>query len=184
MAEGDLVVLHGYTKGGLDALAALVVRRWGHRWPGTDPHEMHEMAWGAIAEALCASNRRPWPSELEDAGRDALHEEMRAQGRHHGISRRAGGATGRNFERYWLWHAHSARSPEAEITDRVAVQQILPAITAMPRKALVVLAGADNDYEMTCQLLAVPPAVLHLRLRDGRQQFAELWYGDEWHGDQ
>lgn len=155
-------------------LAALVVRQWGHRWPGSANQELREIAWEAIAEALCSAPTRPSWRELENAGRDALHREMEKQASSHG-NLRHGKGRGKFFERYWQWHAQDARSPELEIIERVAVGQILPEVEPAARHALLTLAET-GDFMRACGVLRLPPGVLADRLMEGRRQFAALWH--------
>ncbi|MFJ2477085.1 hypothetical protein ACIOWI_29620 [Streptomyces sp. NPDC087659] len=170
-------VAHGYSVRDLDALARAVVmnnRTW---WPAGDRDDLHAAAWHGIVEHLCTADERPARRDLLEAGRQALAADVKATMRHHG-ARRDSSNNGAKYAMYWEWAGRSVPSPEAGIVERLALEQILPALTPGQRAAVEALAMA-GDYEEAARLVGTAQAGLKSQLMLGRRRFRELWHEGE-----
>lgn len=169
--------LHGYTLAQIEGLARRVVANNRHWWPAGDRHGQYEAAWHGIAEHLCAASDPPTERDLLEAGRRALGADVRDELRHHG-TRSDGTNNGANFSRYWDWHSHPVPSPEPAVTERLALTQILPALTARQRQALTALA-VTGDYWQAAQVLGIKPQTFRSLIGRGRREFRALWHEGE-----
>ena len=95
-----------------------------------------------MAEYLYAAAEPPSVGELIEAGWHAIAAHIDAERQFHGRARdRPGPIT--SFERYWRAVAAPDDSPEAKVTDRIALTQIWPRL----RPALSMLkASADPAH--------------------------------------
>lgn len=170
--------LHGYSLADLDNLAGRVVRNNMHWWPGGDRGDQHAAAWEGIAEHLCAAVVvRPAERDLLEAGRRALAREVRDSMRHHG-ARRDGTNDGTSFARYWTWQAAPVPSPEAAVTDRVALRQIFAALTLRQQAAVRALA-VRGDYYAAAEMCGIQPQTFRALLGRARREFFRLWHEGE-----
>jgi DNA-directed RNA polymerase specialized sigma24 family protein len=170
-------VAHGYTLRDLDALARSVVmnnRTW---WPAGDRDDLHAAAWHGIVEHLCTAEDRPARRDLLEAGRTALHDDVRDTMRHHG-ARRDSSNNGQKYAMYWDWAGRATPSPEAGIVEREALSQILGALTARQREAFTALAAA-GDYADAAQILGIADQTFRSLLGRARDSFRGLWHEGE-----
>lgn len=170
-------VLHGYSLDDLDELARRVVRNNLAWWPAGDRADQYDTAWMGIAEYLCSAESAPSARELLEAGVLALHREVRGQIRHRG-ARRDGTNTGAAFDRYWSWCSAPLASPEAAVTERLALAQIWPALTARQRDCLTALA-ATGDYLGSASALGIMPQTYRSLIGRARREFLKLWHEGE-----
>lgn len=169
-------VAHGYTMRDIDALARAVVmnnRTW---WPAGDRDDLHAAAWHGIVEHLCTADETPRRTDLMEAGRRALVEDVKATMRHHG-ARRDSSNNGARHAIYWQWAGRATPSPENGIVERLALAQILPTLTPGQRRALETLAAA-GDYDQAAQLFGSVTG-LKSQLMHGRRRFRALWHEGE-----
>lgn len=176
MAESPLVA-HGYTMRDLDTLARSVVinnRAW---WPAGDRDDLHAAAWHGIVEHLCTADEPPARRDLLEAGREALAQDVRDTMRHRG-TRRDSSNNGARYAMYWEWAGRATPSPEAGIVERVALEQILEALTPRQREAFTALAAA-GDYPEAARLLAIEDQTFRSLLGRARGAFRGLWHEGE-----
>lgn len=169
-------IRYGWTLRSLDALARSVVsnnRTW---WPAGDREDLHAAAWHGIVEHLYTCNAEPRRSELMEAGRQALAVDVRDTMRHHG-ARRDSSNNGQKYAMYWEWAGRTTASPEAGIVERLALEQILPALTPGQLAAVHALA-ATGDYAEAARITGSPTG-LKSQLMKGRRRFRELWHEGE-----
>ena len=166
--------LWGYTLADLDGLASRVVRNHMHWWPAGDRRDQHDTAWEGIAEFLCAATEAPSERDLLEAGRQALSREVKATMRHRG-ERRDGTNNGTRFAAYWTWAIRSVPSPEGPVTERVALAQVLAALTPRQREALEALA-LHGDYWKAAAHLGVEAQSFRSLLGRARREFFALWW--------
>lgn len=169
--------LHGYSLADLERIALHVVRINMHWWPAGDRRDQLDTAWEGIAGHLCAAVERPSERDLFEAGRDALAREVRDTMRHRG-ERRDGTNDGTKFAVYWHWHARSIPSPEGALAERVALRQILDALTPRQREALGALA-LHGDYWKAAASLGIEPQTFRALLGRARGEFFRLWFEGE-----
>lgn len=177
MSTADLPVAHGYSMRDLDTLARAVVmnnRAW---WPAGDRDDLHAAAWHGIVEHLCSADEEPRRSDLMEAGRRALAEDVKATMRHRGDRRDTRNNGARNAM-YWQWAGRAAPSPESWIVERLALEQILAALTPRQQEAFAVLAAA-GDYAEAASLLGIADQTLRSLLGRARTCFRELWHEGE-----
>jgi DNA-directed RNA polymerase specialized sigma24 family protein len=170
-------VAHGYTLRDLENLARAVVmnnRTW---WPAGDRDDLHAAAWHGIVEHLCTADEPPTRRDLLEAGRRALAEDVKATMRHHG-ARRDTSNNGQKYAMYWEWAGRAIPSPEAGIVERLALEQILAALTPRQREAFAALAAA-GDYPEAARLLDIADQTLRSLLGRARTAFRELWHEGE-----
>lgn len=167
----------GWTLADLDRLARTVVsnnRAW---WPAGDREDLYAAAWHGIVEHLCSAEEKPRRVDLLEAGRQALSEDVKATMRHHG-ARRDGTNNGLKHAMYWEWAGRATPSPEAGLVERLALAQILEALSPRQREALAALA-ASGDYAGAARLLGIKDQTFRSLLGRGRDGFRELWHEGE-----
>lgn len=173
----DHGIRYGWTLAALDQLARTVVSNNRHWWPAGDRDDQYAAAWHGIVEALYTADTQPSRIDLLEAGRRALADDVRAAIRHHG-ARRDTSNNGAKYATYWQWAGRSIPSPEAAIVERLALEQIIPALTPRQREAVDALAAA-GDYEQAARLFGTTQAGLKTQLMHGRRRFRELWHEGE-----
>jgi DNA-binding CsgD family transcriptional regulator len=171
-------VLHGYTLADLDRIALHVVRINMAWWPAGDRRDQHDTAWEGIAEHLCAASSAPSRQDLIEAGRAALSREVKDHARHHGAGSHNGIANaGARFAAFWSG-ATAVPSPEGPVTERVAVGQVLGALTPRQRDALLSLA-LHGDYWLAAEALGIRPQTFRSLLGRARGEFFRHWFEPE-----
>jgi DNA-directed RNA polymerase specialized sigma24 family protein len=171
-------VLHGYTLADLDRIALHVVRINMAWWPAGDRRDQADTAWEGIAEHLCAAPTPPTRQDLIEAGRTALVREVRDHARHHGAGSHNGIANaGAKFTAFWS-SASAVPSPEGPVTERVAVAQVLAALTPRQRDALLALA-LHGDYWAAAEALGIRPQTFRSLLGRARGEFFRHWFAPD-----
>lgn len=171
--RGD--ALHGWTLAELDRVATQVVSINLSWWPAGDRRDQHDTAWEGIAERLCSAQARPSRQDLIEAGRAALSREVRDHARHHGAGSHNGiPNAGAGFAAFWS-SASAVPSPEGPVTERVAVGQVLAALTPRQRDALYSLA-LHGDYWKAAGALGIRPQTFRSLLGRARAEFFRLWF--------
>ena len=171
------VVAWGWTLADLGELSRAAVRNNRSWRPAADARDRADAAWHGVAELLCSAQEQPSRNDLLEAGRRAVQREVRDGQRHHGTrsdTRNDGSA----FARYWSWHAMPATSPEAAVVERTAAWQVLAALTARQRDAVMALAML-GDYEMAAAALGIRPQTFRSLLGRSRRAFLALWHEGE-----
>jgi hypothetical protein len=161
----------------LDTLARAVVmnnRTW---WPAGDRDDLHAAAWHGIVEHLCTTEEPPSRRDLLEAGRQALADDVKATMRHHG-ARRDGTNNGQKYAVYWEWAGRAVPSPEPGIVERLALAQILTALTPRQQEAFTALAAA-GDYPEAARLLDIADQTFRSLLGRARGAFRQLWHEGE-----
>lgn len=169
-------IRYGWTLAELDRLARAVVSNNCTWWPAGDREDLYAAAWHGIVEHLYTSSTEPRRSELMEAGRQALAVDVRDTMRHHG-ARRDGSNSGQKYAMYWEWAGRTTPSPEAGIVERLALAQILPALTEGQLAAIHALA-ATGDYAEAARLVGSATG-LKSQLMKGRRRFRALWHEGE-----
>lgn len=167
----------GWTLHGIDRLAKAVVsnnRTW---WPAGDRDDLYAAAWHGIVEHLYSADEPPTRIALMEAGRIALHDDVRDSMRHHG-ARRDSSNNGLKFAQYWEWAGRTTPSPERGIVERLALEQILEALTPRQREAFAALA-ATGDYPEAALLLDIADQTYRSLLGRARGAFRGLWHEGE-----
>ncbi|MFF3928181.1 hypothetical protein [Streptomyces hirsutus] len=170
-------IRYGWTLPDLDRLARAVVsnnRTW---WPAGDRDDLYAAAWHGIVEHLYTAEQAPGRTDLMEAGRRALAEDVKATMRHHG-ARRDTSNNGQKYAMYWEWAGRSVPSPESPIVERLALTQILAALTPRQREAFAALAAA-GDYADAARHLAIGDQTFRSLLGRARGTFRELWHEGE-----
>ncbi|MCR8574711.1 RNA polymerase sigma factor [Streptomyces sp. Isolate_219] len=167
----------GWTLSTLDQLARQVVANNRSWWPAGDRDDQYAAAWHGIVEHLYSASETPSRTDLMEAGRQALAEDVKATMRHHG-ARRDTSNTGQKYAMYWEWAGRATPSPEASIVERTALWQILASLTPRQREAFDALAAA-GDYPEAARLLAIEDQTFRSLLGRARGTFRQLWHEGE-----
>lgn len=172
---------HGYTLTDLQRYARIAASTAG--MTSTSMADRYETALSAIAEHLYSAEHPPRDEQLIAAGRECIWEEARAILRQVGYTSRGdwatdGAATASRYVTYWTWMLRHTPSPEASIVERVALTQILPALTPGQRAAVGALAAFDT-YDAAADALSARYKTFASNLADGRRRFLRLWHEGE-----
>lgn len=171
-------ILWGWTLRELDRAAAHVVRINLSWWPAGDRRDQHDIAWEGIAEYLCSAMSRPSGQDLIEAGRAALSAEVKAHARHHGAGSHNGiPNAGARFAAFWF-SASAVSSPEGPVTERIAVGQVLAALTPRQRDALSGLA-LHGDYWKAAGALGIEPQTFRALIGRARKEFFRHWFAPD-----
>lgn len=168
---------YGYTLADLDDLARRVVKNNLHWWPAGDRRDQHDTAWHGIVEHLYTADEPPAERDLMEAGRRTLTEDVKSSMQMHG-ARRDGTNTGARFAVYWASMGATVPSPESTIVERVALGQIMAALTPRQREAFGALAACD-DYVGAARLLGVEAQSYRSLIGRARGAFEALWHEGE-----
>lgn len=171
-------VRHGYSLAAIDRIVTLGIMR-SYGWRAGDVEERTAAARLAVIEHLYGACDPPTREDLVNTARAADHDHVGAEMREHGVQRaERGGGVAPNFERYWWGAAHNTPSHENGIVERVAVHQILPALTGAQRDAVDALADCQ-DYQLAAKALRIGASALDMRLASARARFGALWFEGE-----
>lgn len=177
MSIREQEVRHGYTITDLHQLTVAAIKA--DRSMAMDYADRRDIAWSAIAEALCAAEEPPRRGDLIRAGWQAIYNAVREEYRQHGYADRAwdsGYATAPRFLQFWF--PTVVRSHEDRIVERIAVHQILDTLTPTYRDAIIALAVHD-DYRRAAEGLNLKDSAFRLRLSNARQKLLTEWFEGE-----
>lgn len=143
------------------------------------PAERYEIAWSALAMELYTATERPSPSDLINAGWQAVSTAMADENRHRGRDRiRHKGTIRSSFLRYWDDAIRHTGSPEAPIVERLAVHQIWPLLTDGQQEALLAFA-VHGSIADAASALGKSTAAVHKLADQGRKRFKQWWHEGE-----
>ena len=144
-----------------------------HCWSQVLPmDERYETAWGAIAEAAASNDQRLRYNEMIQIGKEAIDDEARDWGRHHGRSNR------RSFQAFWLdrWELDAANNQfEGRLVDQLALGQVMTVLPARMSTALIALA-IGGDLACAARLLGQHYDTVTRNVRDGRRAIYAMWF--------
>ena len=177
MNAGDQEVRYGYTLRDLEQMthAAMIA----DRSMAMDYSDRRDIAWSAIAEALCAAPHWPRRSSLIQAGWQAIYKAVREEYRQHGYAERAarrGHASAPRFAQFW--YSPVQPSHEERIVERLAVEQVVDTLTDTYRDAIAALA-VHGDYQLGADSLGIGYKAFVARIGVARKQTHALWHQGE-----
>lgn len=172
----DQPVAHGYTMRDLDKLAASACTY--DRSMASDATTRYDIAWSAIAEALCLADEPPQWHDLFTVGWRAIYAEVREMRHLFGQRDKDGTnevASSPRFRQYWTL---PPAYPEDGLIERLAVPQVLARLTDAERAAVIALAVHD-DYQAAADTLGIKYAAMTARIGSARRRFRAHWYAPE-----
>jgi DNA-directed RNA polymerase specialized sigma24 family protein len=177
MTAPDLEVKYGYTLRDLQQMTAAALLA--DRSMAMDYTERRDIAWSAIAEALCEAPHWPKRSELIQAGWQAIYRAVREEYRQHGYADRAWGAGHASAPRFVkFWYSGPTPSHEDRIVEKLATHQIVDTLTPACRDAIVALAVHDN-YRLAAESLGINDKAFRARLITARRRLLAHWFEGE-----
>ena len=169
-------VAHGYTMRDLDKLAVAACSY--DRSMASDASTRYDVAWSAIAEALCSAAEPPQWHDLFTVGWRAIYAEVREMRHLFGQRDKDGTnevASSQRFRQYWTL---PPVQPDEGIAERLAVGQILATLKDHEREAVVALA-VHGDYQAAADALGLKYSTLTQRMTTARKAFRAHWYAPE-----
>lgn len=168
-------VRHGYTVANIARIAHTTVRSAARRG-AHDLDELRATAMCALIGELAAHDCDPGLSVLMRAAEYAI-----AHAHYDDWSNRGFNPNTRElqkgFPRYWR---PGAGTPADEaVAERVAVGQILGALTERQRETVAALAASDGDPKVAALILRITPNSVACNLRNVRRAFLALWFEHE-----
>ncbi|MFE3452431.1 hypothetical protein ACFXJ8_26255 [Nonomuraea sp. NPDC059194] len=143
------------------------------------PAERYEIAWSAIAMELYTATERPASGDLIYAGWNAISAANADGARHHGRDQiRHKGTTRSSFWLYWDDAKRYTSSPENNIVERIALDQIWPLLTDSQQEALTALA-VHGSMAAAAHALGKSTGALHQVAHKGRARFKQWWHEGE-----
>lgn len=173
---GAAVVAHGYTLRDLDRIAAAACTY--DRSMASDATTRYDVAWSAIAEALCSAEESPERHDLLTVGWRAIYAEVREMRHMFGHRDKDGTnevASSQRFRQYWTL---PPERPEEGMAERMAVPQILAVLRPTEREAVIALAVHD-DYQAAADALGINYVAFTTRMSAARRRFRAHWYAPE-----
>ncbi|MFD5317546.1 hypothetical protein [Streptomyces sp. NPDC127098] len=168
-----LEIAHGYSGRDIARIANWAV--WRAKCSAFDSWYQREIAWSAIAEALCTLDERPEEKDLYFVGVQAIYTETRSLSRAAGISQSDKPIT--RFAAYWLaigrqWHE------DDPVTERIAAIQVYDGLDYADQWTLWALTRTEDRAE-AAQLLKTTLGAFNKRLAKARKAAVELWFAPE-----
>lgn len=179
---GDTELRHGFTLTELHRIAALATNTG--RALVMHYEDRRDEAWGAIVEYLYAAVEQPTAHRLVEVGRTAIYDLIRSERREQGFYREHtdgtahGPGSSPKFQQYWDHVMRHTRSPEAQVVERLALAQILLALTERQREAIRALAVGER-YDRAADLLGIEPQTFRALIGRARLKFREFWHEGE-----
>ena len=171
-------VRHGYTLADLTGIARGAAGA--NKWLVSDFMVRFEAAWDAITEELLTSDEAPTPQELARIGKGAVSRQLLKDHCHtYGIADRdltAGIGSAPKFAAYWFEPPRTP--PDEAVCERVALGQVLAALSPRSRQVLVTLAAA-GDYRPAAELLGIPYSSFNAYMSIARREWNALWLAPE-----
>lgn len=172
-------VRHGYTLDDLDRMTRMALGA--DRLMAMSFDERRDIAWSAIAEALCVADEPPHYQELVRVGWQAIYRHVRDGLRQRGYADgdrdwSSDEPTRPRFVAYW--GSRVEPSHEDRIVEKIATGQVLATLGAPYRDAVVALAVHD-DYMRAAESLGIKYGALTARMRTARSQFLGRWHEGE-----
>ena len=165
---------HGYTAAAAARLAGRAAR--GHPSRMLAPDEQYAIALSAVAEAVLAAPGRPAEDSLLHAARDAISRAVEREYSARGMSWRDPGTEMPRHARYWRGPAPAPF--DEQLTDEIAVRQVLGAVGESHRRVLAALAEAGT-HQGAAALLGCQPDTFRSRLSKARHAAWQAWFDDQ-----
>lgn len=172
----DTVIRHGYTLADLHLFTRKAVVA--DRLLAMPVPQKYDIAFSAIAEAVCAAEHPPLPQALVRVGWSAIYRDIKDTLRSHGVGEDwSSPHLAPRFTAYWNEHRIS-QFPDTRIVEGMAVAQILPLLTEANRQALMALA-ALGDYALAADSLGIKLPAFEKRISAARKTCLQWWHEGE-----
>lgn len=178
----DVALRWGYTLVDLNEITRMSVHTIGPM--GMDWQDRYDTAYSAVAEHLFAAIGPPSRPDLVRAGQLAIYDVVNGHLRHHGyykaktLRASAGHGSSPAFCRYWADWFRATPSCEQALVERLALYQILKALTPRQSEALAALGALDN-YRAAAEALGLRPDNFRALIGRARGAFRQLWHEGE-----
>ena len=149
-----------------------------------DFHDRYEEAYSAAAEALYAAEHWPSAQDLFFAAQNILLHYANKNRNFYGRAwidgwGYGGLASAPRFAQYWAGFASTVPSHESRVVERIAVTQILPALSPRQRQVIDALAVTGGDITAAAQLLGLDYNLVTVHAAKARRAAAALWLEGE-----
>jgi DNA-directed RNA polymerase specialized sigma24 family protein/DNA-binding XRE family transcriptional regulator len=142
-----------------------------------DYAERYQAACVSVIEYLYLTDRAPTHEDLLRAARRGVKLYERGNLRHWGVVVEDGEPRRRtSYYGYWLDRTRSDESPETRIVEPMATRQILSALNATYRQALLAFAACDGSYRDAAAVLDISQTATQSRVNRARALFLALWH--------
>lgn len=168
---------HGLTMDVVQRLAGSAVRSARRYVSSMDSRDQYELAWMAIVELIYTRGDKPTTLDMIDAGQKAIKNEYKRQLADHGVDKDTLGAKV-NHGKYWASVAGPTPDFTEAIAERIALPQVLGALTADQYEALAAVAVYGNQ-RVAADALGISDALLKNRLNKARDRIIRLWMEGE-----
>lgn len=168
-------VRHGYTAANVSRIAYVALREAARRG-AHDLDEKRAIAVYAVITELHEHDCDPGLSILMRAAERAVQNATNADWSDAGYNSRTKELQ-KGFHPYW--RPGDGTPFDERVTERVAVPQILAALTERQRETVQALLDSEGSHQAAALLLGVRPNSVACNLRNVRQAFRALWFEHE-----
>ncbi len=149
-----------------------------------DFHDRYQEAFSATAEALYAAEHWLPEHDLFYAAQNILLHYANKSRNFYGRAwidgwGYGGLASAPRFAQYWGGFAQTVPSHESRVVERMAVTQILPALSPRQRQVIDALAVTDGDLDAAAKLLGLSYSLVTVHAANARRAAAALWLEGE-----
>lgn len=169
-------VRHGYTMRDIDRLAKLSVYR--DRTFTSDGHHRYGIAFSAIAESILTALDPPTDQDLVRAGWQAIYADVREMNHVYGRRPDQGAVEVASKPRYVTYWTNRPNQFEDNVTDQIAVWQVMRGLTETETQAIISLAMHDN-YAAAAAAIDVKYSTFTMRISSARRKLRTLWFAPD-----
>lgn len=168
-------ILHGYTVANVTRIAYVALRAAAERG-AHNLDEKRSIAVCAVITELHDHECDPGLSTLMRAAERAVQNATNSDWSNAGYNSKT-----KEFQKGFhpYWRPGVAKPLDEAVTERVAVPQILAALTDRQRETVQALVEAEGSHQAAALLLGIRPNSVACNLRNVREAFRALWFEHE-----